>query len=222
MQNYPGNGKTARPAATERSSREAKPEQEKPKVEKVITGDVIRRKKSLGKRFRETFIGGEDARGVMQYVTFEVLAPAAKDMVADAVSQGVERLIFGEARSASRRTGVRPGSGSYVSYNKIRSGLVRNDPREDPRPQLSRQARRNHIFDEIVLATRAEGNEVLDKLFVLVDQYESASVSDLYELVGITGDYTDEKWGWTDLRGATILRVNDGYLLDLPPTVPLT
>lgn len=220
MNNYPGNGKTARVVTNERSTKVEKKSSEKPQIEKVVTGDVIRRKKPLSKRFRETFLGGEDAKGVLNYVTFEVLAPAAKDMIADAVSQGVERMIFGESRGPRRgRPGHRPGGSGYVSYNKMSSSTVR---REDPRPQLSRQARRTHDFDEIVLATRAEGTDVLDRLYVLIDQYGQASVSDLYELIGITGEYTDEKWGWDNLRGSGVVRVSNGYLLDLPPAEPLT
>jgi hypothetical protein len=50
----------------------------------------------------------------------------------------------------------------------------------------------------------------------LIEKYETVSVADLYELLGVTSSYTDEKWGWVDLREATIRRVRDGYLLDLP------
>jgi hypothetical protein len=77
-------------------------------------------------------------------------------------------------------------------------------------------ARRNHDFDEIVLATRAEANEVIDRLFDLISKYEQATVSDLYDLVGLEAKFTDEKWGWRDMRGVQAVRVGGGYLLDLP------
>lgn len=86
---------------------------------------------------------------------------------------------------------------------------------------MSRRGRSTHDFDEIILATRVEAEEVVDRLFDLVGRYESASVSDLYSLVGISGNFTDEKWGWTDLRGAGVERVRNGYLLDLPRPEPL-
>lgn len=218
--NYPGNSKMTSSTVQRKVRTEKVETPAKPKNEKIVTGEVTRRKKPLGRRFRETFIGGDDVQGVMQYITLEVLAPAAKDMVADALTQTVERMIFGETRSVSRRSAVR-GSSSYVSYNKVGSG-TRSVTREDPRPSLSRQARRTHDFDEIVLETRVEAAEVIDKLFIIVDQYGQASVNDLYELVGITGEYTDEKWGWTNLRGANVMRLRDGYLLDLPPTEQLS
>ena len=46
-------------------------------------------------------------------------------------------------------------------------------------------------------------------------------MADLYDMVNITGDYTDTKWGWYDLRGAGVERIRSGYLLDLPRPVPL-
>jgi hypothetical protein len=71
------------------------------------------------------------------------------------------------------------------------------------------------------LATRVEAEEVIDRLFDVVSRYETATVADLYEMVGVTGNYTDDKWGWTDLRGASVQRVRNGYLLDLPRPEPL-
>lgn len=201
-------GTDERPAAIEPGVNGSEPK----KVEKVVTGDVVRRKKPLGKRFMETFVGG-DAKGVFGYVMMDVLLPAAKDTIADAVSQAVERLLFGEARSTSRRTGARPGNQPYVSYNRYSSSGPR---REEPRQNISRRARSSHDFDEIILATRAEAEEVIDRIFDLISRYEQATVADLYELVGVTGNYTDEKWGWTDFRGAGVTRISNGYLLDLP------
>ena len=57
----------------------------------------------------------------------------------------------------------------------------------------------------------------------LLDQYKLVSVADLYDLVGISGDYTDNKYGWTNLRNARVerLRYEDGYILKLPKALPL-
>lgn len=225
MENFPANSHSVRTAkAVNPTTVEKAPETETAetkRVEQVVTGEVVRRKKPLGKRFLETFIGG-DAKSVTQYVLMDVLIPAAKDTIADVVSQGIERMLFGEARSTSRRTGNRPsGSSGYTAYNRF-SGSSGGAPfrgghvREDPRQGLSSRARATHDFDEIILATRAETEEVIDKLFELISKYDSATVADLYELVGISGNYTDEKWGWTDIRGAGATRVRNGYLLDLP------
>lgn len=207
MDEFPANSR--RPPARE-------PKDEK-KVTRVTETEVIRRKKPLGKKMREVFIGGE-AGSVWSYVLMDVLVPAAKDMIADAASQGVERMIFGESRT-NRRPSRTGGTGTYTAYNRFAPNN-RGPQREEPR-NMSRRGRSTHEFDEIILATRVEAEEVIDRLFDLVGRYESASVSDLYSLVGVSGNFVDEKWGWTDLRGAGVERVRNGYLLDLPRPEPL-
>ena len=209
---FPGNS---------RSTRE-QPDEVK-KVERVTTGDVIRRKPPLGRRFKDMFVSG-DAQSVGGYVLMDILLPAIKDTIADMVSQGIERMLFGEARSSSRRTGNRPSSGGYVSYNRYASSTPwrsgREDRREEPRRERVKP-RGPHNFDDVILATRAEANEVIDRMFDMVSQYQQVTVADLYELVGISGNFTDVEWGWTDIRGAGVTRINNGYLLDLPRPEPL-
>lgn len=180
----------------------------------VVSSGAVRRKKSLRKQFSETFVAG-DAKTAIRYVAFEVLLPAAKDMVVDSFTQGIEKLIFGDSR---RRGSTTPMSGptGYVSYNRYSRGQS-----SGPSRAISRQARARHNFDEIVLDDRVEAEEVIDKLFELVSQYESATVADLYELVGLSSTHTDHKWGWTDLHGAGVSRIRGGYLLDLPEPEPL-
>jgi hypothetical protein len=86
---------------------------------------------------------------------------------------------------------------------------------------MSQRGRAKHDFDEIVLDQRAEAEEVIDRLYDVVNKYEQATVADLYDLVGLSSTHTDHKWGWTDLRGAGVSRIRDGYLLDLPDPEPL-
>lgn len=189
------------------------------KVERVATGEVVRRKKPLGRRMSENLIGG-DAQSVWGYVFGEVLIPAARDMVADAVTGGVERMIFGDSSPAGRRGRSRsPGYTPYHRYSGSPTG--RNVRVDEPRREVSRRARASHNFDEIILSSRVEAEEVLDRLIDLTDRYDNATVADLYELVGISGNYTDAKWGWVDLRGAGVSRARGGYLLNLPRPEPI-
>lgn len=212
MEELPGN--------SHRQRREPVEEPADKKLDKVVTGSVSRRKKPLGKKFAEIIFGG-DGKGVLQYILLDVLVPAAKDTIADVVSQGIERALFGEARSSSRRTGTRsPTSSGHVSYNRYSGSPLGGRPREEPR-ELSRRAQATHDFDEIILATRVEADEVLRRMDELLERYETVSVGDLCELVGVEGGYTAEKWGWTDLSKAGIKRVREGYLLVLPQSEPL-
>jgi hypothetical protein len=187
------------------------PQPEVKNIKRVTSGEPVRRKKSLGKQFKETFVGG-DAKTAARYAVFEVLLPAARDMFIDVTTQGLEKLVFGDIR---RRGGSQPpqaGPTGYVSYNRYAMGSRQSAPQR----VISRRARSQHDFDEIVLTSRVEAEEVIDKLFEVVSRYGTATVADLYELVGLPSSHTDNKWGWSDIRGAGVSRVREGFLLDLP------
>lgn len=214
MDDYPDNSRRV-------TARSEAPKQEPKVVAQVTTGEVIQRKKRLGKRFSETFVDG-DARGVWGYVMLDVVIPAVKDTVADAVSEAVERMLFGDRRSSSRRSASRYSQYGHVNYRSAYGSQtsIRQGPRDEPR-SISRRARATHDFGEIILATRVEAEEVIDKMFELISKFEVVTVADLYDLVGVTGSHVDNKWGWTDIRGAKADRVRGGYLLDLPRPDPL-
>ena len=92
--------------------------------------------------------------------------------------------------------------------------------KQEPR-QLSARARANHDFNELVLDSRAEGDMILETLQDLINQYGHAKVSEMYGLAGISGSFTDEKYGWYDLDGARVQRHQGGYLLAMPRTQPI-
>lgn len=208
--------------ANSHRSREPEVVVEKKTIEAVTEGPVIRRKTPLGKRFASLFIAG-DSDTVWKYVAMEVMLPGARDIVADAVTQYVERMIFGEARSVSRRTGLRPTSSTsagYVSYNRY-AQAPKASPEAPRAGALSVRNRPSHNVDDIVLSTRVEAENVIDRLFDLIAKYEQATVADLYELVHETPNFVDNKWGWRDIRGADVQRVRDGYLLRLSAPIAL-
>ena len=192
------------------------------KIEKVICGDVVRKKKSFVKKITEIFLE-DDTRSVGDYVFHDVLIPAAKGMISDMIGGGLEMLLFG-GRRGSRTT--RDRGRSYMNYSNAsyrgatRESSLHRETRDTGR-NISSVGRARFDFDEIVLDTRGEAEEVLSHLADLVIDYSEASVADLYDLVGITSSYTDNKWGWRDLRGANVNRVRGGYMLNLPRPQPI-
>jgi hypothetical protein len=209
MEQFPGNSQASRRNPI------SKPEpqkEEEARAEKIISGRLVRRKKPLLSRLKETFIG-DNTDGVLTYVAFEIVIPAVKDVIVDVITQGVERTLYGgESRPSSRRSGNR----TYTSYNNMSRPTPSNRFNRDEPRSMSRNPRGLHRFDEIILDSRFEGEEVIDALIERLDKYGAASVADLYDFVGVTGDYTDGKYGWKDLRSAKVTRVREGYLLDLP------
>lgn len=204
--NYAGNSNRGKADPTEKV--------EKDKVEKVIEGVVIQRKKSLGRKIADNF-SGDNMQTIGSYIFFDVIIPQAKDMIFDAIKEGAQRAMYGSDRrtvSSSSNRSVRP-----TSYN-----TMYQSPNNQASPrQISQRARASHEFQEIILENRGEAEKVLDSLNELIDRYGFASVADLYDSVGVTSDFTDNKHGWTDLRDASAIRQRAGYLLDLPPTQPI-
>lgn len=205
MDQFPSNSK--RP---ERSREEPK------KVERVVQGEVVRRKIPLGRRVTQNLIGG-DAQSVWGYVSTDILAPAFRDLIEDAFVGFITKMVRGDdARYSSGRT--RHSRGGRTDYHGISS---RRLSRDEPRRELSRRARSSHNFDEIVLENRVDAEEVLDRMDAWLDKYDVVSVAEFYELCGVSGNYTDQKYGWDDIRGASIHRVRGGFLIKMPPPEPL-
>lgn len=204
---FPGNSKHSNPPT---------PSKDPKKVESVVSGEATARKRSLGKRLKDVFIGG-DSKTVVHYVMMDVLIPQLKDMITEAASQGFEKMIYGESRP-SRRMGPRPGGSGPSPTNYTRYAVRGNNPigrfeREGRQPTASM---RTQEIDDILLATRVEADTVLEHMYDLLKEYETVSVADLRSLVGWSSSHVDLKWGWTDLHGSGIQRVRDGYILNLP------
>ena len=170
------------------------------KREKIVKTKVKVRKDSGG---LGSALIGEDPHSVISYVLTDVVLPAVKNMFADAVSNGVEMLLFGESKADRNRRG-----GSYVSYNSMYGNNSQNR-----RNTADRQRSRKN---EYIFESRAEAEDVLSALVDIIDEYEVVSVSDLCDLVGEDADFPDNKWGWYNLSSASVKRVRDGYILDLP------
>lgn len=183
-----------------RSKEENKNDVPAKKVEKVVTGTVRTKKKSGFSKLRDTFVS-DDVQNVKSYVLTDILVPSAKKLV----SEIVDTILFGESTGGRRRS-----SSEYISYNKY------SDKRDDRRYSESR-SRVTLDFDDIVFDNMREAEEVLERMDELLANYGVVSVADFYDLAGITGDYTYNKYGWTNLRSAVPVRLRDGgYIIKLP------
>lgn len=181
------------------------------KVEKVVTGVVKTKKKSKLNQAMGNFIS-EDAKNVKSYVFGEVLIPAIKKAISDIVTDGIDIILYGESRGRNKRS-----TADRVSYrNYYDNGSSR--PRMNERQAIMAGS---YSYDDIILSSRGEAEDVLARMDELMDTYGLVRVADLYDLVGITGNYTDNKYGWTNIRNASIERVRDGYMIRMPRAVPI-
>ena len=194
------------------NSHKAKAEANEPaekKIEKVITGNVKTKKKGDMHKLSDVF-GGKDGAEVKEYLVSDVLVPGIKKIVWEIVTGAFDMILFGGTGHAKKNTNA-----GYVSYNNYSS---RREPSRDARPQ----ARTRYSYDDLVLETRGDAEDVMDRLGEALEEYGMVTVADMYDAVGLSCNYTDNKYGWTNLRDAQIVRVRDGYMLKMPPAHPLT
>lgn len=199
----PGNSHKEREA----KEAEAAPREE---LEKIVEGKVVTRKAPFWKRATRSLVA-EDAQSIGDYVWIDILLPTLRNAIRDVVVGSTDRALYG---SSSRRGGVRGGSSLRTRYDRMAE-----EP--SPRRTMSREARARHDFDDIILDSYGEAVEVVETMIARVDRYGSASIADLYDLLGVTGSFADQRWGWRDLRGADVRQTRGGYLLDLPEPEPL-
>lgn len=182
------------------------------KVEAVITGNAKPRKKGEIQKFADVFIA-EDARNVKFYILMEVVVPAVKKAISDIVTTGIDMILYGESGRIKKNS-----SASKVSYrnyyeqgsnDRVYAGSVGN--------------RRNALdYDDILFDTRGDAESVLDAMNDIIGQYGTVSVSDFYDLARVPNDnFTMNRYGWTNIGGATVVRIRDGYILKLPRAIPL-
>lgn len=195
------------------SQRKEDNSQEIKRIEKVVAGPVKTRKKSKFSKFTEEFIS-EDAKNVKSYVLGEVLIPAIKKAISDIVTDGIDIILYGE----SRRGGRSRSNADRVSYRNYYDGGSYNRPQMNERRALMAG---QYSYDDIILPTRGEAEDVLARMDELMDTYGLVRVADLYDLVGITGNYTDNKYGWTNITRAEIVRTRDGFMIKMPRAVPI-
>src|SRR3954468_14577003 len=129
------------------SQRQRGPSEPK-KIERVTSAEAVRRKRGLGRQFKEVFIGG-DARTAFNYMIIEVVVPAIQDTMIDAFQGGVERLIRGDS-ARPRRGGTIGGYGNVgrVNYQSMSTPASSNP--SGPR-MVSRRSRAKGTFDELII-----------------------------------------------------------------------
>jgi hypothetical protein len=211
---FPSNSHKDREAAEER--------QEKREVKQIV--QAKRKKTGLGQKLKRAFIGDEsDTDSVIDYILCDILVPAAKNMLFDAVQGGVSMMLFGE--DDRRRRPTQPSRNTYTnysSYSATRNSRYDRDRTLETHSTPSRRSPREKIYnDDLIFDTRTDAYEVVDNLNDAIDDYGEVSLAELYVLVGIDSDPTDSTYGWRDLTGYSVKPCRDGFRLLLPPAYSL-
>lgn len=186
-------------------SKELEAKQPEKKLTKVANAKL--KKKSEIQKIAETFVA-EDLNKVKNAVLMDVIVPAVKKVISDIVTNGIDMLLYGEVKHNKTTTTSKIGYNSmYNSQNQTNTARV---------------AKSSYIYNDIILSSRGEAEEVLNQMNEIIGTYGVVSVADLCEIVGVTGEFTDNKYGWSDIRDAYVERSKDGYMLKLPRALPIS
>lgn len=186
-------------------SKELEAKQPEKKLTKVANAKL--KKKSEIQKIAETFVA-EDLNKVKNAVLMDVIVPAVKKVISDIVTNGIDMLLYGEAKHNKTTTT------SKIGYNSMYNSQNQSN--------TARVARSSYIYNDIILSSRGEAEEVLNQMNEIIGTYGIVSVADLCEIVGVTGEFTDNKYGWSDIRDAYVERSKDGYMLKLPRALPIS
>ena len=193
-------------------SKEETNEPTKKSLPKVVTGEVKTRSRSLLGKVADILVN-QDVENVKEHVVDDVIIPSIKHTVVDALVRLVE-LFFD-----TRRTKPSGEKTSYTNYyNKGSSSSSKPAASEQDRTSYGSKKK---DFETVIVETRAEAEDVIDALSTAIVTYDSVSVADFHDIIGVQSYFTDNKYGWTNLAGAKVERVSGGYLIKLPPPVAL-
>lgn len=167
------------------------------------------------------------ARELLNYAIKEEIEPRSKELVHSMIS-GTLNMFNDAARKAldkqfypdgdlPRRTVKSNGSVSdYVPHTKYSTTVLSRDGNKPPRESIS--TRSSVDINYIWVDTEDDAKTIINTLVEEIENYGKAKVATLYDMVKITPNFTDFKFGWTkdDIRSMSYYRDRGRYFIDLP------
>ncbi|MBP5324669.1 MAG: hypothetical protein J6Y86_04165 [Pseudobutyrivibrio sp.] len=198
------------------------PSQENREVKKVIKGNATFAKPSLLRRIKNTFIS-DDASNVGSYIVDDIIIPSIQDGIMNSIISAAT-MIFGRGRG--------PYYG-YRPYNNVSRASWRQPDRYDNTPydrygyrrddRVASDYRSTRSYKDVEIPSYEEALDVIHELYSLLENYHMVRVSDYFSAAGLTGEFTDNQWGWYDLppRIAPRRTMTGRWTIDLPRPEPL-
>lgn len=178
------------------------------KTEKVIDGPVKRAKPSFFRKAAGVIFSDVNEEDLRSELIFDYLVPTIKDTIVDMGKMLLDAIFYGTTSVRKKSGGNKPYKVSYSDYYD-----------KDKKPAQTKASSYN--FDEITMTSRGDAEQVLDTLIDMTREYGQASVGDFCDVVGVDNNFTDYKYGWTDLTRTTISRTRDGYIINFPKPTKL-
>lgn len=197
-----------------------KSEPPKPAAPKKNIQPVVKGAKQVNRpatrRFKD-YLFAESPKELGAKIGRDVVVPRLKAGVEEALNSFLSGMLWGGGprpmSNIVQGTVLRGGNVNYNHISTQQSGLA-----QAAQANVSRTSSGN--YQDLVTPTQDSAEMLLARMYDLLNQYRVVAVADLYELANITPAISDNAYGWTNLDGARISKVRDGFLLELPrPTL---
>ena len=200
MANYPGNSHKSKDENT-------KPAGEK-QIKKLVTKPAKTKKKGELRKFAEEFIV-DDVKNIKSYVLNDVLLKTIKDTIWDITTNTLDMFLFNGSKDHRKSRKASP----KISYRDYYDSKNDRGRKYDVRERFD--------FDDLEFDSRGEADAVLTGMLETIDNYGVVTVSDMYDMADVTAPYTGNRYGWTSLRNAEVVRVRNAYIIKLPKAKPI-
>ena len=191
----------------------AKTKADRPKGKQIATRLV--EQDGAFKRFVKMFLADDlDEIDLKKYLFRGLIIPSIRDVFYEFLGTV---LYNGDSRQFSGKENT-----PYHEISKTSKIRTIGQRQSEPEPKEEHQ-KEKFDFNLIPFASQAQAKSVLTAMKLYLESYpDGVSVGYLQELLGETGDYPSEYYGWTDLSEAKIRPTTKGrWLLVLPDPVRL-
>lgn len=193
---------------------------EKRNLDKVVAIQPKKVKRSLFGRLVTGVMGPEGLPSIGAYVNDEIIKPAIKNLIFDTITSAASKAMFGDKGGPNRSGGYNrySGGGSSTSHRPATNYSSRYSNSVRPEVDERRVRPSRYGVEEYVIEDRFDAAHVLTTLTEAADKYDSISVADYYDLIGVTSQYTDNTYGWTidTITQTSIVPVRGGYIIKFP------
>jgi hypothetical protein len=188
----------------------------------VTTASAAEEKKpGLMTRLVRGILGPNGIRAIGSYLGREVIRPALKDTLVNAINTGVNMAAYGEDRS--RYNGYSGGWSNPSRYynNNVRQQYTNYSSAYHPQQQVSNSVQSINSPGRIKIweiDRYQDAKEVLGLLQGDIMRSGRALLADYYDYINRpSADYTDNAYGWRNLDNVSIIPSGGKYILGLPP-----
>lgn len=187
---------------------------EKKEIKRVTNVQPKKVKRGLFGRLVTGIVGPEGLPGIGAYVNDEIIKPAIKNIIVDAVTSGINMIMYGDRGHRgghNRHSGPRRDYQPRTNYNSRYAAS-----NQEPERRVVRTSR--YGVEEYILDDRLEAANALTGLQEYAERYGSVSIADYYEMIGVPSQYTDNNYGWTveAISRASIIPTRGGYIIKFP------